>query len=46
MKRLYKMKSSHVTTELLWDKANYKWTILLRLLGTCLEFLEKSSENL
>ena len=46
MKRIYKMKSSHVTTERLWDKVNCKSTILLRMIDTCLEFLEKSSINL
>ena len=46
MKRIYKMKSSHVTTEPLWDKVNCKSTILLRMIDTCLEFLEKSSINL
>ena len=40
------MKSSHVTTEPLWSKANCKSTILLTMIGTCLEFLEKSSINL
>ena len=46
LKRIYKMKSSHVTTEPLWDKVNCKSTILLRMIDTCLEFLEKSSINL
>ena len=46
MKRTYKMKSSHVTTEPLWDKVNCKLTILSRMIDTCLGFLEKSSINL
>lgn len=41
MTRIYKMKSSHVTTEPLWDKVNCKSTIWLRMIDTCLEFLEK-----
>ena len=41
MKRIYKMKSSHINTEPLWDKVNCKSTILLRMIDTCLEFLEK-----
>ena len=40
------MKSSYVTTERLWDKVNCKSMILLRMIDTCLEFLEKSSINL
>ena len=40
------MKSSHVTTEPLWDKVNCKSTILLRMIDTCFEFFEKSSINL
>ena len=46
MKRTYKMKSSHVTTESLWDKVNCKSTILSRMIDNCLKFLEKSSMNL
>ena len=47
MKRMYKMKLSHVTTEpSLWDKINWRSAILLRMIDTCLEFLEKSSINL
>ena len=46
VKRIYKVKSSHVTTEPLWDKVNCKSAILLRMIDTCLEFLEKSSINL
>ena len=42
MKRIYKIKSSHVTTEPLWDKVNYKAPILLGMTDTCLEFLGKS----
>ena len=45
MKRIYKMKSSHINTEPLWDKVNCKSTILLRMIDTCLEFLEKSLIN-
>ena len=41
MKRIYKIKSSHVTTESLWDKVNCKSTILSRMIGNCLKFLEK-----
>ena len=41
------MKSSRVTIELLLDKVNCsKLTILLRIIDTCLGFLEKSSINL
>ena len=40
------MKSSHVTTEPLWDKVNCKSTILLGMIDTCLEYLEKRSINL
>ena len=43
MKRMYKMTSSHVTTEPLWNKVNCKSAILLRMIDNCLEFLEKSS---
>ena len=39
------MKSSHINTEPLWDKVNCKLTILLRMIDTCLEFLEKSLIN-
>ena len=39
------MKSSHINTEPLWDKVNFKLTILLRMIDTCLEFLEKSLTN-
>ena len=46
MKRIYKIKSSRVTIEPLWDKVNCKSTILLRIIDTCLEFSEKSSINL
>ena len=46
MKRIYKIKSSHVTTEPLLDKVICKSTILLRMIETGLEFLEKSSINL
>ena len=46
MKRIYKMKSSYVTTEPLLDKVNCKLTILLRMIDTCLELLGKSSINL
>ena len=45
MRRISKIKSSHVTTEPLWDKVNCKWTTLLRMIVSCLEFLEKSSIN-
>ena len=46
MKRIYKIKSSHATTEPLLDKVICKSTILLRMIETGLEFLEKSSINL
>ena len=46
MKRIYKIKSSHVTTEPLLHKVICKSTILLRMIETGLEFLEKSSVNL
>ena len=46
MKRIYKMKLSHVATEPLWDKVNCKLTILLRMIDTYLELTEKSSINL
>ena len=35
------MKLIHVTAEPLWDKVNCKSTILLRMVDTCLKFLEK-----
>ena len=40
------MKSSHFTAEPLWDKVNCKSTILLRMIDTCLELLDKYSVNL
>ena len=46
MKRIYKMKSSHITAEPLRDKVNCKSLILLRMIDTCLESLDKSSINL
>ena len=39
------MKSSHITTEPVWDKV-IQVTILLKMIDTCLEILEKSSINL
>ena len=46
MKRIYKMKLSHVITEPLWGKVICKSTILLRMIDTFLGFLKKSSINL
>ena len=46
MKKIYKMKLSHVTTEPLWDKVICKSTILLRMIDTFSEFSEKSWINL
>ena len=43
---MYIMKSSHVTKEPFWNIVNCKSTILLRMIDTYLEFLEKSSINL
>ena len=42
MKSKYKIKSSHFTTEPSWDQVNCKSKVLLRIIDTCSEFLEKS----
>ena len=45
-KHLNKFNSKEYTKEPLWDKVNCKSAILLRMIDTCLKFLEKSSINL
>ena len=46
MNRTYKIKSSHVNTEPLWDKVNFKSTILLRMIDGIFEKMFNKSVHI